>query len=77
MLEKLTDDQVAVLTELTIHHGMYRHIIGSPRYNIYCKIADELLDEMRTNRRCERWIKPLMEEYTMAQIKCVKEYEDG
>lgn len=72
-LETLTDDQIAMLVELTIHRGMLGRTIGSNRYEMYRKIADELLDEMK-KRKVERWIPLLKKEYcAVAKIKWVNE----
>ena len=76
-LENLTDDQIAVLTELVIHHGMYRHPKDCLKYQTYQSIAEELIDEMRKYRRAEKWIKPLMVEFTMAQLNCDPECVEG
>jgi len=71
-LENLTSDDIAVLTELTIHHGMYRHECNY-KYQIYYKIAGELLEEVI--KRENKWAKQLIDEFVQAQIKTVKEKE--
>jgi len=72
MLDNLTDNEVAIITELAIH-GMYRYRKDNFRYNKYLQIAEKLLEEMRINRRAEKWIVPLMVEFTEAQIMYVPE----
>ena len=75
MLENLTDNQVTILTELAIHHGMYRHERNTPKYNIYYEIATELLDEFTKRGKPKKWLKPLVSEFMEAQFKTVKEIE--
>ena len=75
MLENLTDNQVAVLTELTIHHGMYRYEKDSYKYKIYYEIAGEMMDELTERGKPKKWIKHLVCEFMEAQFKTVPEVE--
>jgi len=76
MLQDLTDGDLAITTEMIIHHGMYRYGKFSKRFKMYQEVADKLLDEMQRRNLKEDWIKPLLIEYTLAQIKYVPEYEE-
>ena len=76
MLEDLTSDQIAVLTELVIHHGMYRHKKESYKYEVYYKIATELFDEMTEKKELKKWYGSVFCEFMEAQFKTVKEVEE-
>ena len=72
MLENLTNNQVAVLTELAIHRGMYRYKKDDFRYRIYYKIAEELLDELTERGEPKKWMGTLLGEFIEAQLKTEK-----
>lgn len=70
MLEDLTDNQILVLTELVIHQGMLRFPRTDYRYNIYYKIAGNLMDEVI--KQDSKWTKLLIEEFLYSQMYYVK-----
>ncbi len=73
MLENLTNNEIALLTELVIHHGMYRYEKDSPRYTIYYKMAGELLEELIKRKSSAKHIRLLTGEFIEAQLKYVPE----
>ena len=68
MINDLSDDQLAIVTELVIHHGMYRVKKDDYKYDIYYRIAGELIEELKERNYRPNWVKALTDEFVHSQL---------
>lgn len=75
MIKDLNNTQLELVTELVMHHGMYRYEKDNFRYRVYRDIAVNLLEEVIARKGDTRSVRCLVDEFMETTLKCVKEIE--